>query len=117
MACPMAAPAMPSQQTLVRMLKRPVGHIVPGQDLVAVREACPAAADLKEGQVLLHRLFLSLDPAMRGWMRDLPSCAPLSAAARKKIPAPACSCAAPPSPLPSRAALRLASALRTEIYA
>jgi NADPH-dependent curcumin reductase CurA len=27
-------------------------------------------------QVLLKRLYLSLDPAMRGWMRDIPSYIP-----------------------------------------
>ena len=68
--------ALPSTQTVVRMVRRPVGHIVPGQDLVAKQEPTPAAADLAEGQVLVHRLFLSLDPAMRGWMRNQPSYVP-----------------------------------------
>jgi len=61
---------------VVRMQRRPVGNIVPGEDLVAASEAAPKDTDLKPGEVLLHRLFLSLDPAMRGWMRDLPSYVP-----------------------------------------
>ena len=47
-----------------------------GTDLVAVKERCPQPADLGHNQVLLQRLFLSLDPAMRGWMRDIPSYIP-----------------------------------------
>jgi NADPH-dependent curcumin reductase CurA len=41
-----------------------------------MRERCPQWADLDRDQVLLKRLFLSLDPAMRGWMRDIPSYIP-----------------------------------------
>ena len=39
-------------------------------------ERCPQWADLGRDQVLLKRLYLSLDPAMRGWMRDIPSYLP-----------------------------------------
>jgi len=65
-----------AMHVVVRMQRRPVGHIVPGQDLVATEEPAPKVDDLRPGQVLLHRLFLSLDPAMRGWMRDIPSYIP-----------------------------------------
>eukprot|EP00037_Helgoeca_nana_P032740 m.415196 g.415196 ORF g.415196 m.415196 type:complete len:366 (+) comp29558_c0_seq1:177-1274(+) len=67
---------VPHEHTVVRLLQRPVGPIQPGRDLVAIREETPVAADLKPNQVLLKRLYLSLDPAMRGWMRDIPSYIP-----------------------------------------
>lgn len=67
---------LPPTQTVVRMQRRAIGNIVPGEDLVAVSEATPKEAELQQGQLLLHRLFLSLDPAMRGWMRDIPSYIP-----------------------------------------
>lgn len=63
-------------QTVVRMMQRPVGAVVPGVDLVVKREATPKASAVRPGELLLHRLYLSLDPAMRGWMRDTPSYLP-----------------------------------------
>lgn len=63
------------KQYVVRLMRRPVGNIVPGVDLVASKESIPRSA-IQDGFVLLHRLFLSLDPAMRGWMRDMPSYVP-----------------------------------------
>ena len=68
--------SLPKTQKAVRMMQRPVGNIVPGQDLVVFEEPVPEVSQLQEGEVLLHRLFLSLDPAMRGWMRDLRSYVP-----------------------------------------
>jgi NADPH-dependent curcumin reductase CurA len=68
--------SIPAMQTVVRMMQRPVGEIVPGKDLVASQEPVPSTDSLKADDVLLHRLYLSLDPAMRGWMRDIPSYIP-----------------------------------------
>ena len=64
------------QHIAVRLMSRPVGMIVPGKDLVAKSEVRPGVYDVQDGQVLLHRLYLSLDPAMRGWMNDIPSYVP-----------------------------------------
>lgn len=69
-------PRIPPTQTVVRMMRRPVGPVVPGVDLVPSTEPTPDPAQLQPGEVLLHRLYLSLDPAMRGWMRDIPSYIP-----------------------------------------
>lgn len=41
----------PAEHTVVRLMQRPVGPIVPGKDLVAMRTKAPKVADLKEGQV------------------------------------------------------------------
>eukprot|EP00939_MAST-03C_sp_MAST-3C-sp1_P001461 g1461.t1 len=59
-------------------MSRPVGNIVPNQDLVVRSESCPTLEDMdaSKEEVLVHRLFLSIDPAMRGWMRDLKSYVP-----------------------------------------
>lgn len=64
------------QHLVVRMMKRPHGDVVPGEDLVVQSEKAPLASDLRSGEILLRRLYLSLDPAMRGWMRDVPSYVP-----------------------------------------
>ena len=55
--------ATPAKQTVVRMLQRPVGPIVPGKDLVACEEPAPSADQLQDGEVLLHRLYLSVSSA------------------------------------------------------
>mmetsp|Transcript_1683 Transcript_1683/g.2533 ORF Transcript_1683/g.2533 Transcript_1683/m.2533 type:complete len:364 (-) Transcript_1683:922-2013(-) len=67
--------SLPHMQKVVRMMQRPVGEIQDG-DLVLREEKCPTIEELKDGEILVHRLFLSLDPAMRGWMRDLKSYIP-----------------------------------------
>lgn len=68
---------IPTKQTVVRLMNRPVGRIVPGQDLVPCIEDTPnQALKLDTDQVLVHRLYLSLDPAMRGWLNDIPSYIP-----------------------------------------
>ena len=48
------------------LARRPVGHVT-REDFTF--EQVPAA-DLAEGQVLVRSRFLSLDPAMRGWMNE-----------------------------------------------
>jgi NADPH-dependent curcumin reductase CurA len=52
-------------------MKRPKGHIVTGVDLVLDTQApVPTPSHLQPGEILVRNLFLSLDPAMRGWMND-----------------------------------------------
>lgn len=54
------------QNTQVRLAKRPVG--LPGRDVWDItQESARAPGD---GEVLVEVLFLSLDPAMRGWMNE-----------------------------------------------
>lgn len=50
------------------LAERPTGEIIPGKTLVEKEVPAPRPEDLKEGEVLLEALYLSLDPAMRGWM-------------------------------------------------
>jgi NADPH-dependent curcumin reductase CurA len=52
------------------LAKRPEGNIVPGETFSQKTSPAPTAADLKDGQLLVETLYLSLDPAMRGWLRD-----------------------------------------------
>lgn len=59
----MATPIKNMRYTLAR---RPEGHIKP-DDFAAVHETLP---DLEPGQVLVRQVFMSLDPAMRGWISD-----------------------------------------------
>jgi len=63
-------------QKVVTLERRPVGLPEPGVDLVVGTAKRPTADDLKDGEVLVKNLFLSLDPAMRGWMRDVRSYMP-----------------------------------------
>ncbi len=50
----------------VRLMSRPVGEPT-SRDFAFADEPMPALAD---GQMLLKNLYLSLDPAMRGWMNE-----------------------------------------------
>ena len=54
------------------LARRPNGNLVPG-DFELVEE--PTAA-LQEGQFLIRNIYASLDPAMRGWLDDVPSYLP-----------------------------------------
>lgn len=56
----------PSQNHLFRLVKRPVGE-PKREDFAFDTEAVGEIAD---GQLLVKILYLSLDPAMRGWMND-----------------------------------------------
>jgi hypothetical protein len=55
-----------------RLAKRPEG-MVKESDFEYVEEAVPALAD---GQVLVRNLYLAFEPAMRGWLDDVPSYIP-----------------------------------------
>ena len=55
-----------------RLANRPEG--LPGRDAWDLTEEAPQEPG--EGEVLVKVLMLSLDPAMRGWMNDVPSYIP-----------------------------------------
>ncbi|KAI1196124.1 hypothetical protein F5X97DRAFT_223419 [Nemania serpens] len=55
------------------LAKRPTEHIVPGETFKLKVTPAPTADDLKDGQALIETLYLSLDPAMRGWINDMRS--------------------------------------------
>jgi NADPH-dependent curcumin reductase CurA len=56
----------------IRLAARPEGNIT-ASDFTLTTEP---VAELAEGEVLVKVTYLSLDPAMRGWMRDAPSYIP-----------------------------------------
>ncbi|KAI1122761.1 hypothetical protein F5Y10DRAFT_253329 [Nemania abortiva] len=58
------------------LAQRPKTHIVPGETFRLEKAPAPTADDLKDGQVLVEALYLSLDPAMRGWLNDVRSYLP-----------------------------------------
>lgn len=54
----------------VVLAKRPTDNIIPGETFRLESAKVPSEADLKDGQVLFETRYLSLDPAMRGWLND-----------------------------------------------
>ncbi|KAM0194190.1 hypothetical protein ACHAPA_005129 [Fusarium lateritium] len=58
------------------LAERPTTDIIPGQTFTQKTSPAPTPADLQDGQILVETLYLSLDPAMRGWLRDARSYLP-----------------------------------------
>jgi len=67
--------AQSTYQSVV-LAKRPEGLIVPGETLAMKENSMLSENDVKEDQVLVEALYLSLDPAMRGWLNDVRSYVP-----------------------------------------
>ncbi|KAH8903336.1 zinc-binding dehydrogenase [Coniochaeta sp. PMI_546] len=68
---------MSTRQNLsIHLAERPNPYIVPGQTFTQRTAPAPTASDLKPDQVLVENLYLSLDPAMRGWLNDARSYVP-----------------------------------------
>jgi NADPH-dependent curcumin reductase CurA len=57
-----------STYTSVILAQRPKALIVPGETFSLKENPMISEKDLKDGQVLVETLYLSLDPAMRGWL-------------------------------------------------
>jgi NADPH-dependent curcumin reductase CurA len=57
-----------STYTSVVLAQRPKTLIVPGETFSLKENPIITEKDLKDGQVLVETLYLSLDPAMRGWL-------------------------------------------------
>lgn len=62
--------------TSVVLAQRPKADIVPGETFSLKENPTVSESDLKDGQVLIETLYLSLDPAMRGWINDTRSYVP-----------------------------------------
>ncbi|KAI1440019.1 NAD(P)-binding protein [Annulohypoxylon stygium] len=58
------------------LAERPTGEIVPGKTFNLVETDAPTANDLKDGEILVENIYLSLDPAMRTWLYDIRSYIP-----------------------------------------
>lgn len=52
------------------LAQRPKASIVPGETFNIISGPAPTEADLQDGQLLLEALYISFDPAMRGWLDD-----------------------------------------------
>ncbi|KAH7068497.1 hypothetical protein FB567DRAFT_541187 [Paraphoma chrysanthemicola] len=66
---------MPSY-TSIHLAERPQANIIAGKTFTPKEHTVPTAADLKDGEVLFQTLYLSLDPAMRGWLNPTRSYIP-----------------------------------------
>ncbi|KAI4086860.1 MAG: hypothetical protein LQ344_007223 [Seirophora lacunosa] len=60
----------------VHLAERPKDSIIPGETFTLKTGEAPKESDLKDGEVLFQSLYLSLDPAMRGWLNDTRSYIP-----------------------------------------
>lgn len=67
---------MARQSLQLELAERPKGEIAPGKTFRQRQVPAPTEADLHEGQVLLECLYVSFDPAMRGWLDDRRSYVP-----------------------------------------
>lgn len=59
-----------AQSLSIHLAQRPKANVVPGETFTQKTSPAPTASDLKDGQLLVETLYLSLDPAMRGWLSD-----------------------------------------------
>ncbi|KAI1412035.1 NAD(P)-binding protein [Hypoxylon sp. FL1857] len=53
-----------------QLAERPQGLIVPGRTFNLVETDAPTADQLKDGDILVETIWLSLDPSMRCWLYD-----------------------------------------------
>ncbi|OWO97917.1 hypothetical protein B2J93_4486 [Marssonina coronariae] len=65
-----------STYSSVVLAQRPKALIVPGETFAVKENPMVSEKDLKDGQVIVETLYLSLDPAMRGWLNDTRSYIP-----------------------------------------
>lgn len=59
-----------SQSLQITLAHRPSSGIIPNHTFAPVTVPIPSASSLAPNQLLLETLYLSLDPAMRGWIED-----------------------------------------------
>ena len=67
---------MASTTQSIVLASRPTGDIVPGETFKSQPQTKLSENDLKPGQALIETIYLSLDPAMRGWLNDTRSYVP-----------------------------------------
>ncbi|KAF4612827.1 hypothetical protein G7Y89_g15547 [Cudoniella acicularis] len=67
--------SQPTYQSVV-LAQRPKDHIIPGETFAKKTNPMVSEKDLKDGEILVETLYLSLDPAMRGWLNDRRSYVP-----------------------------------------
>ena len=57
-----------STYTSTHLAQRPKENVIPGETFSLKTNQLPKEEDLKDGDVVFQSLYLSLDPAMRGWL-------------------------------------------------
>ncbi|CBX95819.1 hypothetical protein IAQ61_004654 [Plenodomus lingam] len=62
--------------TSIHLAERPTSAVVANKTFTAQHHPIPPASSLKPNQVLFRTLYLSLDPAMRGWLNPTRSYIP-----------------------------------------
>ncbi|KAH8674343.1 zinc-binding dehydrogenase [Xylariales sp. PMI_506] len=67
---------MGRQSLQLELAERPKGDIIPGKTFRQKVLPAPSTSDLKDGELLVEALYLSLDPAMRGWLNNARSYVP-----------------------------------------
>lgn len=71
------APSLPETFSTVTLAARPKANIIPGETFhLNTNNKTPSSSSLKDGQILFQTLYMSLDPAMRGWLNDTRSYIP-----------------------------------------
>lgn len=58
----------------VHLKERPVDGFVLGEHFYEETTPAPSPSDLTDGEILIENLYLSLDPAMRGWVKGSKPC-------------------------------------------
>jgi NADPH-dependent curcumin reductase CurA len=79
---------MSSTYQAVVLASRPKNNIVPGETFKLITKPTPKASDLKDGEVIFESTYLSLDPAMRGWLNGKSSLPLLSPTPHANPPSP-----------------------------
>lgn len=51
--------------------ERPKESIIPGRTFRKEIGPAPSSKDLKDGEILVEVLMISLEPAMRGWLKGV----------------------------------------------
>lgn len=69
-------PPIMSQSLSIVLAERPKGPVIPGQTFHQKHTPIPSPSTLQTGEILIETLYLSLDPAMRGWLDDVRSYVP-----------------------------------------
>ncbi len=67
------ADKMGRDNTSIVLAERPKDEIIPNQTFNVKTSPAPSSSDLQDGQILVEVLYLSLDPAMRGWLNGMAS--------------------------------------------
>ncbi|CAG8546083.1 10600_t:CDS:10 [Ambispora leptoticha] len=62
--------ALQGTNTQVLFVKRPVDLFNPAETFKIVKTPVPTVESLKDGEFIVRNYWLSLDPAMRGWMNN-----------------------------------------------